>query len=53
MPKMPKHWYFISVWTCPICGLSEEYRERRPYPRPEKWEDRHEYEEAYDYCNAL
>lgn len=47
------HWYFISTWECPICGRSKTYRERQYTPRPEAWEDRHEYREVWDYCDAF
>lgn len=47
---MREHWYFIYVTCCPACGRCEEVRERRYGPRPEAWEDRHEYSEFWDYC---
>lgn len=43
---MSEYWYFISVWACVLCGRTEEIRERRYGPRPERWEDRHEYVEG-------
>jgi len=49
--KHRPHWYFITVHYCPVCGFSEEFRERRYSSRPEKWEDRHEFKEMYDWCN--
>jgi hypothetical protein len=40
-------WYFITVWTCVLCGREDEIRERRYTPRPEHYGDRHEFiEEA-------
>ncbi len=38
-----KFWYFISVGECALCGREDVGRERRNTPRPEKWEDRHEF----------
>lgn len=43
--SLPSHWYFIYQSECVLCGAYEEYRERRFTERPEKWEDRHEYEQ--------
>lgn len=48
---MKEHWYFITLSECPVCGRSEETRERRYDKRPERWEDRHEYADHYDYCD--
>lgn len=36
---------------CPVCGRSDTERERRYDPRPEAWEERHEYYTAYDWCD--
>jgi len=46
-----KHWYFITVYICPVCGREEEYRERRYTPRPENWEDRNKIIEEYNWCD--
>jgi hypothetical protein len=46
-----EYWYFISIWYCPQCGRSTEVRERRYDKRPDKYEDRHEIVEAWDYCD--
>lgn len=46
-------WYFIYVTTCPVCGKSREERVRVKTefePRPENWEDRHQFEENWDGC---
>ena len=51
--KIPKHWYFIDVDYCSICGGSKVYRERKYTERPENYESRHDFEEVYDYCDAL
>lgn len=50
---MKPHWYFISTIYCPLCGRTETYRERRHTPRPDDYNDRHEFLERYDYCDAL
>ena len=47
---MKGHWYYISVTACALCGREKVYRERRYDPRPERWEDRHEYHE--DACSG-
>lgn len=44
------HWYYIVVHYCPACGGERVFRERRYGPRPEAWEDRHEWKEVWDYC---
>lgn len=44
------HWYFIYCHECPLCGKTDEYRERRYTPRPAEYEDRHEFEVMYDNC---
>ncbi len=50
---MTRHWYFITIHYCPQCGSSDESRERRHTPRPEKWEDRHATFDTWDYCGVL
>ena len=46
-PKGKGCWYFIHVWSCVLCGRTLETRERMTTPRPERYEDRHEFiEEA-------
>jgi hypothetical protein len=47
LPKTEKkkYWCYIVCDWCVLCGRSRETRERRYTPRPEKWEDRHEYTE--------
>lgn len=45
-------WYFISYIECPVCGKEEEFRERRFGPRPEAYEDRHDFRQIiYDHCD--
>jgi hypothetical protein len=29
-----RHWYFVSVFYCPLCGRTTEYDERRYGRRP-------------------
>lgn len=48
----PSHWYFISIFRCPVCGSEEEYRSRRFDPRPDDWYARHEFIDHYDWCNG-
>ena len=48
-----RHWYFVSESYCPLCMRTETARERVYGERPERWEDRHERDERYDYCDAL
>lgn len=31
---MKRHWYFISVWECVLCGATRIYRERRYGRKP-------------------
>lgn len=47
-----KYWYMTYVEYCPVCGKEDTWRERRYTPRPEKWEDRHDFKEVYDWCNG-
>ena len=47
------HWYFISDIYCPLCGHSVRTRTRMYSEKPEAWDDRHDFEEGYDYCDAL
>jgi len=43
--KHRRHWYFIYIDTCVLCGHEYHDRERRYTRRPRKWADRHEYSE--------
>jgi hypothetical protein len=45
-----KHWYFVTCDYCPVCSGTDTYRERRYDARPEKWEDRHKFNERYCNC---
>ena len=51
VPNAPGVWYRICIRECPVCGRGKEWRERMPPPRP-PIEERYEYRQAYDYCNA-
>ena len=48
-----RHWYFITVDYCPICGRDYTFRERRYGRRPKRWASRHSRQEVWDYCDAL
>jgi hypothetical protein len=52
MKKMRPHWYFVSYVYCPACMRERVDRTRHYELRPKAWDDRHEYIEAYDYCQA-
>ena len=47
---IPLHWYFISDTYCPLCGHNERIRTRMYTEKPEAYDDRHDFEEGYDYC---
>ncbi len=51
-PKGKGEWYFISTHACPVCGRESVVRERREAPKPVDWDDRHEYCDVYDCCDA-
>jgi hypothetical protein len=40
---MRRHWYFVSIWTCVICGRTRVTRERRYGSKPKTWARTHEY----------
>jgi hypothetical protein len=44
--KHQPHWYFIYLWCCVLCGKTEETRERRYTPRPDDYNQRHEFSEG-------
>jgi hypothetical protein len=37
---MKKHWYFVYVRECPICGKTKESRERKYTAKPQDWHER-------------
>jgi len=45
-----RYWYFINEDYCPPCGRTDVSRERIYGPRPDRWEDRHQFSEIYDWC---
>lgn len=45
------HWYFVSVWFCVLCGLTQTTRERRYTPRPADPAARHDYMESACGCH--
>jgi hypothetical protein len=48
--RKSKHWYFITMIICPICGREKVHKERRYDKMPKDWNQRHK-EEHYDYCD--
>lgn len=44
------YWYKFWWRECPVCGRSDNYKERQYIPKPLKPEDRHVYEQKYDDC---
>jgi hypothetical protein len=40
-----KYWYFVTVYTCVLCGHEDKYRERRYDPKPADWWERHKFHE--------
>lgn len=44
------HWYFITVFYCPLCGHERTYRERRYGRRPKSYAARHRMIEDWDGC---
>jgi len=47
---MLEHWYCLYETECVLCGRGEKWRERVYGPRPEKYEDRHVFEQ-FLCCN--
>lgn len=48
---MRKHWYFISIHECPVCGRGKTYLQRRYGRKPKRASNRYEYVQSYDWCN--
>ena len=46
----PGVWYYISTYTCVLCGRTDVYRERQPPPRPSDFWDRHD--DVEEACGA-
>lgn len=53
VPNKPGVWYHITLEECPLCCYSEEHRERREGPKPERYEDRYEYRTIAYHCGYL
>ena len=49
---MRKHWYFFYEIYCPLCCSSRIGRERRYGRRPKRYWKRHDFTEAYDWCDS-
>ena len=45
-PKGRGCWYETTAFVCPICGHTDEYRERRWKPKPDDPADRFRYIET-------
>lgn len=39
-------WYYITVYTCVLCGHEDIYRERRYDEKPKDWKSCHNYIET-------
>lgn len=50
MKKKEPHWYMVTVVWCPACLAERTYRTRRYDPRPENWNDRHEWIQHWNGC---
>lgn len=48
-----KHWYLVTIHACPICGHEKVYRERQYTPKPSNRQERIQYHEYYDWCDAF
>ncbi len=48
--SMAKHWYFFTVFECPVCGRTHTYKERRYTRKPKSWAKRHKFIPSYDWC---
>lgn len=48
--KLKKHWYKISIFTCPVCGSERIYRERVYGEKPKNSSERYNYVCEYDWC---
>ena len=52
--KHKLHWYEFYISECPICGHTEEYRERRYTPKPKDIRKRvHWSEDTYCASNDV
>ena len=48
-----KYWYKTFVHFCPVCGHEDWYKERQYSEKPKERNKRIEWEEHYDWCDAL
>lgn len=49
---MKKHWYKLYYEECPVCGRSDNWRERVYGRKPKKPSLRIFYKQAYCYCES-
>ena len=47
-----RYWYKYTAHVCPMCGTAGISKERKPYPKPSAYLDRHEVIEIYDNCQG-
>jgi hypothetical protein len=45
-----RYWYHVTLYECPVCGATDEVRERRYTKRPDDWDKRHAFEYLYCLC---
>lgn len=48
------YWIKSTIFSCPVCMTETIYRKRvytYDTPKPEKWEDRNEIIESWNYCD--
>jgi hypothetical protein len=45
-----KYWYKTYIEECPVCGRSDQYKERQYTEKPEDYLDRVKVYQRYDYC---
>lgn len=48
-----KYWIYKTIYYCPLCASSTEYRERMYTPKPEDWYERNKIIDSWDSCGAL
>ncbi len=45
-----KYWYMLYIEECPVCGRTDEFKERRYTRKPGDRVDRYNYKQEYCYC---
>jgi hypothetical protein len=45
------YWYYIVSDYCPVCGREDITRTRLYGEKPKTWDERHKYNERYDWCD--